>query len=203
MDQNSNVSQGAGQGEAPKQDDHVAAELRNLAERTRAVAGGGGAGIVDRAKASTDGFDFMKLFEGRVDRTTFIIFTVASFVLNIVLGWIPLVGLVLSLALGVLGIGMGIRRLHDINMSGWYILIFALPIVGGALAAGSVRGGMMAGSAVGFGMMGAGVGLMGLLSLVSLGFLIYLCVKGGDPAANQYGQVPDPKREFFKAVLNT
>jgi uncharacterized membrane protein YhaH (DUF805 family) len=67
-----------------------------------------------------------------------------------------------------------------------------------------MMGGMMMGdSMMGLGMMGAGAGLMGILSLVSLGFLIYLCVKGGNPAANQYGPVPDHKRDFFKAVLNT
>lgn len=202
MDQNTGASQGAGQGEAPKQDE-TAAELARLAERAKAAAGGGGAGIVARAKESTSGFDFMKLFAGRVDRTTFIIFTVAAFVLNLVLGWIPLLGQLLSLALGVLGIGMGIRRLHDISMSGWYVLIFLLPMVGGVFAAGSMMGAMMGNSLVGFGMMGANIGLMGLLSLISLGFLIYLCVKSGDPAANQYGPVPDPKRDFFKAVLNT
>jgi uncharacterized membrane protein YhaH (DUF805 family) len=193
MDQNTNVPQGAGQGEAPKQND-VAAELARLAERAKAAAGGGGAGVMARAKESTSGFDVLKLFSGRVDRTTFIIFTVAAFVLHTVLMWIPLLGQLLSLALGVLGIGMSIRRLHDIDMVGWYVLVFFLPMIGDVFAVGSMMGP---------GMMGAGAGLTGILLLVSLGFLIYLCLKGGNPAANQYGPVPDPKRDFFKAVLNT
>lgn len=33
--------------------------------------------------------------------------------------------------------------------------------------------------------------------------VIYLCWKHGDVAANPFGAVPDPKRDFFKAVLNT
>ena len=38
-----------------------------------------------------------------------------------------------------------------------------------------------------------------------VGFLVvvYLCWKEGDKAANAFGAVPDPKREVFRAILNT
>jgi uncharacterized membrane protein YhaH (DUF805 family) len=199
MEHNTGAPQGAGQGGASKQEDQVAAELKNLAERAKAAVGGGGTEITNRVKASTAGFDFMKMFEGRVDRTTFIIFTVAAIIISIVLGWIPLIGQLLSLVLLVLGVGMGIRRLHDIDMSGWYVLVFLIPEVLSSWMTFSFMGGGM----MGYGMMRAGMGLTSLLSLVSLGFLVYLCVKKGNPAANTYGPVPDPKRDFFKAVLNT
>ena len=38
-----------------------------------------------------------------------------------------------------------------------------------------------------------------------VGFLVvvYLCWKTGDTGANPYGAAPDPKREVFRAILNT
>ncbi len=44
-----------------------------------------------------------------------------------------------------------------------------------------------------------------LLLIPFLGLLgvIYLCWKHGDAGSNAYGAVPDPKRDLFKAILNT
>lgn len=149
MDQNTDASQGAGQGEAPKQD--MQADINRLAAQ---------------AKAASQGFDFMKMFEGRIGNMHFLYFVVAALVASFVLGMIPLIGWIISLALAVIGVGVGIRRFHDIHITGWASLIFFVPLIG-FLAA------------------------------------LYLCWRQGDPAANQYGPVPDPKRDFFKAVLNT
>lgn len=33
--------------------------------------------------------------------------------------------------------------------------------------------------------------------------VLYLCWKQGDTTSNQFGGVPDPKRDVFKAILNT
>jgi uncharacterized membrane protein YhaH (DUF805 family) len=33
--------------------------------------------------------------------------------------------------------------------------------------------------------------------------VIYLCWKHGDTGSNRFGDVPDPKRDVFKAILNT
>ncbi len=38
---------------------------------------------------------------------------------------------------------------------------------------------------------------------IGLFAVIYLCWKNGDVAANPFGAVSDPKRDFFRAVLNT
>ena len=39
--------------------------------------------------------------------------------------------------------------------------------------------------------------------IINLIAVIYLCWKHGDVAVNPFGAVPDLKRDFFKAVLNT
>jgi hypothetical protein len=49
-------------------------------------------------------------------------------------------------------------------------------------------------SAKGFSTRNKVLGLLGV---------IYLCWKHGDVGSNQYGGVPDPKRDVFKAILNT
>ncbi len=165
------------------------------------------ASVMDRMKASSQGFEFMKLFEGRVDRNTYFMYLIVSIVLSIIFNIIPLIGWILSLALIIISLGMGIRRFHDIGMSGWFVLVFFLPMLSGILTFSSLLGGgLMMGygrEGLGLGLLGGGLGLMSLALLVDLGFLIYLCVKNGDAETNAYGPVPDPKRDFFKAVLNT
>ncbi len=120
----------------------------------------------DRAKAATQGFQFGKLFEGRIDNMNYLYGAVGSIVLGFVLGMIPVIGLLVGLALAVLGIGMTVRRFHDINVTGWATLVLVIPFVGFLV-------------------------------------VVYLCWKHGDVAANPYGAAPDPKRDAFKAILNT
>lgn len=73
-------------------------------------------------------------FEGRATRPEYWWFTLAYAIVNIILSLIPRVGTILSgiLGLAVLipSIGVGVRRLHDINKSGWWLLISLIPIVG-------------------------------------------------------------------------
>lgn len=42
----------------------------------------------------------------------------------------PVLNLLVSLALLIPGLAVGVRRLHDINRSGWWLLIAFVPIVG-------------------------------------------------------------------------
>ena len=73
-------------------------------------------------------------FEGRASRPEFWWFTLAYSIVNVILSIIPKVGTVLSgilaLALLIPSIGVAVRRLHDINKSGWWMLIALIPIVG-------------------------------------------------------------------------
>lgn len=42
----------------------------------------------------------------------------------------PILGLVYSLATLIQGLALSVRRLHDRNMSGWWILIAFIPLIG-------------------------------------------------------------------------
>ena len=57
-------------------------------------------------------------FESRAKRSEFWWFWLVTFVLS----YIPLIGIVVSLGLLVPSIAVGIRRMHDVNKSGWWIL---------------------------------------------------------------------------------
>ena len=73
-------------------------------------------------------------FEGRATRPEYWWFVLAYAIVNIILSLIPRVGTILSgiLGLAVLipSIGVGVRRLHDINKSGWWYLLILIPLVG-------------------------------------------------------------------------
>ena len=74
-------------------------------------------------------------FNGRADRKEFWSSFLAYFVVNLILGFIPgTVGLIIQiifwLATLLPTLGVGVRRLHDINKSGWYWLIGLIPLVG-------------------------------------------------------------------------
>jgi uncharacterized membrane protein YhaH (DUF805 family) len=72
-------------------------------------------------------------FTGRSTRTEYWLFFLFNLLLgmlvSIVGGDTPLI-LVMWLALLIPNIAVGVRRLHDINMSGWWFLINLLPILG-------------------------------------------------------------------------
>ena len=74
-------------------------------------------------------------FEGRSTRPEFWWFYLFSFIVSLILGIFgPKLGMILSCiwSLGTLlpNLGLGVRRLHDINKSGWYLLLALIPFVG-------------------------------------------------------------------------
>ncbi|SMX46049.1 DUF805 domain-containing protein [Maliponia aquimaris] len=79
-------------------------------------------------------------FEGRSNRGeywwAFLAIILVSVVLGVVDGMLtagggmPILGMIFSLATLVPGIALGVRRLHDIDKSGWWLLIGLVPLVG-------------------------------------------------------------------------
>lgn len=81
-------------------------------------------------------------FEGRARRKEYWMFFLFNFVIAIVLGIVDgmlgmktssgfgILGMLYSLAVLVPGIAVGIRRLHDTDKSGWWMLIALIPFVG-------------------------------------------------------------------------
>lgn len=83
------------------------------------------------------------VFNGRAGRPEYwyfllfnVIASIALAILDNVLGLVPkgtnvgVLGAIYSLAVILPGIAVAIRRMHDINRSGWWVLISAIPIVG-------------------------------------------------------------------------
>ena len=75
-------------------------------------------------------------FEGKVARKPFWMFMLIYFGISIVVGIIasiiklPILGSIFSLALILPFLAIGARRLHDIGKSGWWQLLWLLPIIG-------------------------------------------------------------------------
>ena len=78
-------------------------------------------------------------FEGRLNRQPYVQAVLFIWVISAVLGWMVdsstsgllaiLVGII-SLAMMVAAISFGIRRLHDLDKSGWWFLIALIPLIG-------------------------------------------------------------------------
>ena len=86
--------------------------------------------VADRAKAATSGFSFDNLFNGRLDEMNYLYFAVGSFVVGLLLMMMPVIGMIASLALLVIGLGATARRFHDINMAGWTAVVIIIPFLG-------------------------------------------------------------------------
>lgn len=76
-------------------------------------------------------------FSGRASRSEFWSFVLFSVIGNIitgildeVLGTVAAINLLFSLAILLPSIAVGVRRLHDIDRSGWWLLLSFIPIVG-------------------------------------------------------------------------
>ena len=77
-------------------------------------------------------------FQGRSPRSEFWWFMLFNFLLNIVIGVVGVgsetlgnvLGLVVGLALLVPNIAVSIRRLHDTDRTGWWILLYLIPVIG-------------------------------------------------------------------------
>jgi uncharacterized membrane protein YhaH (DUF805 family) len=77
------------------------------------------------------------VFDGRAHRTEYWMFVLFNVIITIVLGLIDrLVGIsgvlsgIYGLAVLIPGIAVAIRRLHDTNRSGWWLLISLVPAIG-------------------------------------------------------------------------
>jgi len=70
---------------------------------------------------------------GRARRSEYWWWFLAVMIVSCVIGWIPILGWLICLALAIPSITVGVRRLHDLNKSGWLYLLCLVPVVGGLL----------------------------------------------------------------------
>jgi uncharacterized membrane protein YhaH (DUF805 family) len=62
-----------------------------------------------------------------------IIIAIALAVVDFVIGSPGIIGLIFAVSMLLPGIAVGVRRLHDTDRSGWWLLIGLVPLVGGII----------------------------------------------------------------------
>ena len=88
-------------------------------------------------EAIKSGFDHYVVFSGRAARPAYwwwflfaILVAVAASIIDAAIGSFGVVSGLAGLALLLPGLSVAIRRLHDIDHSGWWVLIGLIPIIG-------------------------------------------------------------------------
>lgn len=77
-------------------------------------------------------------FKGRTNRKVFWLFSLNVLILNLILSYIIhkfdfigiIAGIVFSLFMFFPTLSLDVRRLHDVGFSGWWVLIFFIPLFG-------------------------------------------------------------------------
>lgn len=120
---------------------------------------------------------------GRVSRRQYWLYGVlVTFVVSVVLGWIPVVGQILGLAAFWSSIALSFKRCHDVGRSGWWSFLPAIPLVLTVVVSmvEAANHAAMAGTI--------------LLAIVTLGSYVWVFVavyvRRGEPGPNRFG--PDP-----------
>jgi uncharacterized membrane protein YhaH (DUF805 family) len=87
-------------------------------------------------EAVRSGFEHYAKFDGRASRPAFwwwvlfvILVSVAANIIDFAIG-IPVFTTLVGLGLLLPNLSVSIRRLHDTNRSGWWILIWLIPLIG-------------------------------------------------------------------------
>lgn len=154
--------------------------------------------------------DWKSLFlstDGRIGRQNFWIGWAIIFGVNIVLGWIPLIGFLISIASIYCWVCVYAKRLHDMGKSGWLqlapmLIAFVLPLIGlfafGGLAifAGLTHADDAAAGPVLAGLGGFLLTVM-IAAIVGLGFLLWVGITPSDPNDNAYGPAGSGQAEIF------
>src|SRR5690606_13693608 len=120
---------------------------------------------------------------------------------NVVLGWLPIIGWLLGLVTIYCSICIHATRLHDMGRTGWLqvipVVVWILAVVmlifgagGSAISAALADGADSAVAAAALGGLGMGVLAILVACLVQLGFLLWIGLTPGQPAANSYGPPP-------------
>jgi len=133
---------------------------------------------------------WIKLFtspSGRISRRQFWLHGVVPIIVaGVVLGWIPVIGQLLSLAFLWGSICIGFKRFHDLGYPGWWSLVYLIPVVAATVL---VVLGLAIPTLLGLTWLLAEI-LSGVSLLIGLAQLFLVYVHVGQPGPNRYG--PDP-----------
>ena len=123
-------------------------------------------------------------FSGRAARPEFWWFALAAFVVSVIVGWIPIIGQIVGVVLALLSLGVAVRRLHDSDRPGWWIIPpYAISIVGLPMLLILIFTDLWV-LALLFGF------LWGLIALAAGIALLVVLAQPGTSGPNKYG--PDP-----------
>ena len=88
-------------------------------------------------EAIKSGFDNYVNFNGRARRSAYwywtlfaVLASIAANIIDAVIGTAPLFSALVGLGLLLPGLAVSVRRLHDTDRSGWWILIGLIPLIG-------------------------------------------------------------------------
>jgi len=169
-----------------------------------AAPGIGAAPLASSVSASA--YDFATAlfsFQGRLRRQHFWISWLICLGVGVVIGWIPLIGVLISLALIWPNLAITVKRLHDMGQSGWLAAIpFAAGVIGAIAILATVGSAMVANGgnmdsedpAAVWALIGPSFGIITLIILVQLGFLLWIGIAEGQPGENRFG--PNPKGDL-------
>ncbi|HEY1072671.1 DUF805 domain-containing protein [Brevundimonas sp.] len=157
------------------------------------------------ARDTGGGYDIksaMLSFNGRLRRQHFWISWLILFGASVVLGWIPIIGNLIGLALIWPNVAITVKRLHDIGKSGWFAVIPWVATVVGFVMIISAVGMSIITNPQAFenedpeamlAMFGSMMGGIAVIFLVNIAFLLWIGVTDSQRGDNQYG--PNPKGE--------
>lgn len=180
--------------------DNLAVQIMILAAAPQPVAGS-----ASGAPASGDAIDWQKLFisfDGRIRRTHFGIAWLILLGVSVVAGWIPILGGLISLVLIWPNLAISVKRLHDMGHTGWLVAIPWVVSIGGFIAAMAMMGFSAFANfqslenedpAAVLALIGPAFGVFGLITLICLGFFLWILLTPGRPGSNRFG--PNPKGE--------
>lgn len=147
--------------------------------------------------------DWKTLFfdaNGRIGRQSFWIGWLALLAVNVVLGWIPVIGWILSLVAIYASVCVFSKRLHDMGKSGWLqvwpmvisiaLVVVSLAFMGGSAAMMGARGMEQGVDPAAVGGMGLGALMLGLAFLIGVAFTLWVGLTPSQPEANKYGPAP-------------
>ena len=153
--------------------------------------------MVSFQEAIKKGFNNYFVFGGRATRAEFwwwqlfnVAIQIVGSIVDAVTGLPSIFGTLLGLALLIPSISLATRRLHDINKSGWWQLLWLLPVAIGIIIA------LVSWIADlhNWAFYGTAISILVLFTLIVVVLLIYLYVRQGDDGSNKYGE--DPRKAY-------
>ena len=157
------------------------------------------------ARDTGGGYDFVSAmfsFNGRLRRQHFWISWLILLGAGVVLGWIPLLGTILSLAMIWPNIAIVVKRLHDMGKTGWFAVVpWVANIVGFIMIISAVGMSIITNPqafesedpSVVLSMLGSMMGGLAVMFLVNIAFLLWIGITDSQRGDNKFG--PNPKGE--------